>query len=565
MHRRAFLLASAFSLGKLALPNLRSQPATQRRLTTPDAALKLALADLRQLPEPIQLFTRYLWVQDADAETIQALSLTVNLVSRGPVIVRPLPVAGAFLLRIDLPSYYPDEADLSDAVKIWEEFQFDPKFNLLLTADTLKFAAQLGIDLAPHRKAQWIKVTVAPYRASDGQVYTWRWERRDTVELACVAGRHVDPAALAELIDRTRSLAPVVSADYFLVRALRQFQGAGIYKQIFGGLYYQLCGVKKSQQKGVTDEDLFFEQQLGIGNTKAGVTARQIYDRLRSDQRAAVFRSNVTGKPRQIEELPVPVGRDIQGRVFFTHDPKDEDVDLGQHAMLNLLALRDAAREVLYPRPNGLLGAALCNGQGALQDLVPPDVAADRTVPAPYTAQLEPIISCLRCHGPNDGYQPVRNDVAALTKRLDIFNDLSAKNQTQANVVSRLAGLYSGDLERVVMPRARDDQAALVLRASGTWRGQDQARAAAIGFAKISDLFGRYWYEQVDEKRALAELGVEGGSLEKLLLPAAPIDAGAGRPIIPEDPRIGALEAGLSISRVDWSLVYSFAATRIRK
>ncbi len=571
LHRREFLrrAALAAAAGLFADHSQSTPPPARRTLTSPNDALRLALLDLAELPRGLQLFTRYFWFPTGQYEDWQATSLAINLVSRSPNIIKPVPLAGGFLARIDLRWYYEEADDLNEAIKLFEEFQFDPKFNLLFTADTIKFAEQLGIELRDFpARFKDVLVDCPPYTIA-GKTYTQKWVKQPiagAVELVRQVGRHLDRDVVAGLIDRAQTQAPVISFDYFITRALRQFQGkAQLYKVLWRGLYYDLCGIKKSKEKGVSDEDLFFQNQLFMVNAKKGETARQIYDRAKSDQRAAVFISGVTDKPRQIEALPVPVGRDIMGQAFFTHDPTDDDIDISAHAVMNLAKMRDSGREVLYPRPNGLLGALLVTGEGALADVVPQEIANDRTTPAPATTALEPIKGCLSCHGPFSGYQPVKNDVLPLAKRLDIFNDLAVRNKTQPQVIARLFGQYGGKLEFIIMPQVRSDQNRLAARATDLWKGKNQAHAAVHGFARITEIINDYWYGKVNEQRAVRELGFESGTLEELLLPAAVIDAGAGQPVRSEDARIGQLQVGQRITRHDWSLAYGFAAARLRR
>lgn len=529
-------------------------------------ALAQAAADLRTLPREEQIYTRYVWITDADFESVQAVALTINYVSRGTVLVRPLPFANNSMVRINLRAYAPREADLKDMVSVWEQFQFDPKFNLLLTADTIKFATQQGFKV-PEQKAKTKEVEkkVEPY-VKDGQMYNTKWVKETVaeVELVRVVSEHLDKTLVATLVDGTQSQAPIVSHPYFVTRALSQIQGKGIAKTIYGGLYYQLSGIKTGAKKG-TDEDVLLES-LGIGNVEAGITAATVFEKLRSDQRVAIFKSSVTSKPRRIDLLRTLAGRDGQGIVSITHDLKDEDIDIGTHPIMNLLNFKDAARELIAEKPNGLHLFALLDGNGKLQDEAPPDVVADSTIPTPNGTRLQPAISCIRCHGPDSGLKKTTNDVKKLLNGyLDVFGDRSGKNIP--DTVDRIAGLYAGDLEVKVLPRARDDYNGAILRASGPWKkSKGQTDIAKLSAEKIATVYKSYVYDTIDAKAALAELGVKydgkdpSGEFKRLLPPVAIVDG-----IVPEDPRIAALMAGLAINRTDWDLTYSFVATRIHR
>src|SRR5262249_49822126 len=80
----------------------------------------------------------------------------------------------------------------------------------------------------------------------------------------------VDPVAWAELRRWTCSAAPLVDHRYFKARALTSIPERGAYKDIWGGLYYRLRGIRTAKEagvKGATDLDVFF-QDLGVGNVQ---------------------------------------------------------------------------------------------------------------------------------------------------------------------------------------------------------------------------------------------------------------------------------------------------------
>lgn len=525
-------------------------------------ALLLASKDVVEIPALERQYMRYVWVTPDEPdfrEAAQAVSHALNSVSSMPVIVRPAPLGKdrLLVLRVDLRAY--SGKRINEMVEVWESFKFDPRLNLLLTKDTLKFATNPP-EFPKVRK----KVKVPPYRAVDGNVYEYKYvEEESKDDVVRVVGEHLDPKLVSELVDATRSQAPVVSHGYLVTRALTTIKDKGLFKTLYGGLYYELSGVKRGFEKG-TDEDNLLEK-LGIGNVTEGVTAEKLFDRLRSDQRVAVFKSRITGKPRRIDFLKTLASRDAQSLYITTHDLKTQSVDIGQHPIMNLLKFKDDAREAIWEIPNGLLGYAIFDGEGALQDEVPPDVAADTTIPAPYGTRLQPAISCIRCHKTTRGWQPVQNDVKRLLgKFLDVFDDRNQRYRDDA--VVRIAGLYAGDPEFKLLPRGRDDYSSSVLRATGPWeKSKDQTDVAERVSDKLRDIYARYNYEPIDASRALFDLGLgevdqkdAPDKLREVLPPLSIFSEG----VIKEDPRIGALMAGLSINRVDWDLVYTFAAAR---
>lgn len=533
--------------------------------------LSLAIADCQQFSVSDRQFLRYLWVSDSDPESAKALSLAVNILSRGSLIRRPVPVGYGklLILRIDTRHYAPKAKDL-DWLTTWEKLQFDPRFNVLLTKGTAKFGALLFPDWHGTReiveeRIEKVKDLWPGGPDDNGEVFpkgtpyflekVVKTKRKVTFGIKDIQDvvRVPQPLLadkLAELQSLTGSQAGLVSDRYFLFRSLSTVEDTGVFKDIWGGLYYQFAGIKTGSKKG-TDEDVLFEK-LGVGNVADGVTAAKIFEALRSDQRAAMLRSKVTGSPRRIDFFRTLAGRldTTQSLIAVTHDLRTRDIDIDQHPIANLLQFKDAARETIFEMPNGLHGYALFDGNGKRQDEAPPDVAVDHSIPAPHVRRLQGAISCISCHEAQgaDGWIPFTNDVKTLTKKLDIFGDLSKGSNDIADTLDRLAGLYQGNPERALV-KARDDYAAAVLRATGPWKGSiSQTDVVKLSGEKIIKMYRQYVYDLVDKDRAVLELG--GNFTQKRGI---------------EDPRIGPLLAGLSISRFDFDLVYGFLYGRVHK
>lgn len=555
--------------------------------------------------------------------------MACNYISRSTVKYRPDPIFNGRLIRIDLRKLAPIDSDLKEVILVWDQLQFDPTFNILVTQDTIKLLTNQDIvpkvkvstkkpiykttttslDPAPKRilvdvpayydedtrkwySKKWIDNPNSPSIDSDSK-NTQKSTKKSTekqlvgyetqeieiplskvhydkdILVVRVNGQHFNQKAYNDLQTATYSPAPIVSYDYFLTRSLSTIKGVGIFKIIFGGLYYDFIGIRKVKKDDkFTDEDLLFEA-LGIGDTKHGITAAIIFDKLRSDQRVAVFRSKVTGKPRRVDIIRTLVGRDSTSIVTVTHDPGDQDIDIGQHPILNLVEFKDKAREVIFEKSNGLHGFVLFNGQGVLQDEVPPDVAHDHTIPPPFTQRLQPAISCIRCHGTDgsDGLKPLKNDVKILLSGyLDVFGDTDDPHKSIPDTLDRLAGWYAGDPTKI-LTRARDDYAESILKISGPWsKSIDQTDVAKLSADKLSEIWYDYNYRSINATRALKDLGFTAENNTdallylKLLLP--PVSKEAQNGVIPEDPRIAALLMNLEINRVDFALTYSFMALR---
>lgn len=559
---------------------------------------------------------RYVWVtgwfgDGQVAEDGKALSFTINTISRASIIIRPPPLGKdkLLLMRIDLRNYFPREKDLEQALQFWDDLEFDPAFSLLITRGTLaaalvqfpglegkavkvkggkrkeptakpepmkdpaKTPEELAAKLAkaPKDKAKAVRADVA---LKDVKV--------EDIDLIKFAAPHLHQLAFAELQELLATPAPIVTDGYFTFRVLNTIKDKGIFEVIYGGRYYEFAGVPQNSKVG-SDEDNLFEQ-LGIGNVAGGVNAAQVFDKIRSDQRTAIFRSDVTGSPRMVEVLPTLVGRDGTAFISISHDLKTDDIDNDVHPIFNLIAFKDFARELIWRRANGLHGyAAVAAATGNLADEVPFNVAIDRTIPAPHVARLQAAISCIACHqakGGSDGWIKVGNDVKALvnpkTGRLDIFGDIDKGelNKPIADTLDRLAGLYAGDLERAFQ-LGRDDYAASALRATGPMARANagQTDIVKVATTRVVDVSRGYYFDLVDARQALKECGIEATKEEaapllRLLLGPdlrAAVDVPLVQVIVPEDVRSAALQAGLSIIRTDWDLTRSFVQERLQQ
>lgn len=560
-------------------------------LPSDNDSLALALIDVLHINFEDRYYTRYVWVTDDELEAMQASSLVLNYGSRSALIMRPFPIRREekrlLLLRVDLRHLARTDQDIKDMIVLWEKLRFEPKFNLLLTEDTLKFTT--GIDLPKVKKEvtkkKWEKKTVAPFVHTDGQTYNYYWVEKEYTEIVesseisggvlRVIAPHIDQSLLIPLIEATGSQIPVVTHSYFISRVLRQIQGkVPLYTTLYGGLYYEFAGIKKGFKKG-TDEDNLLEK-FGIGNVEAGVSAEKYFDGGGSDARIAKYFSEVTGRPRRVDMLRSNQGHITENMslLSITQDPDRDTIDIADHPMLNLVKVRVKGKELIAEKRNGLHLFAAFNGDGVLQDQVPDTIASDHTVPAPHQTVLEPAISCIRCHLKEGGWRILVSDVNKRSKPgLDVFDDISDLKKSTFEVLQRLAEQYHGDPELVLMPTSRNTYARSIMRATGPWGKpedkKDQTEIVRYSGEKISAIYSRYVYDRVDAKRALLELGMEWDPKEKAtdvltrLLPPV----GAEIPhlnFVREDSRISDLKDGIAITRVDWDLIYAFVAVRVQ-
>jgi len=530
----------------------------------PRDAVAYALADCQSLPADSRPFQRYIWIPDGDRKKAAALNFAVNTaVSRATTIVTPVPVANGKLMRYDLRALAPRESQYAALHANWEKLAFEPYFHLTKSATDALPSNAITIasrDDDPVGSVRFKVGDVIWYRSPTHTFFILennRWVQRSrptTVQLVAAPAAHTNLTSAVLLQGLTQSGAALVRYDFFMTRVL---------SSIDGGLYYDFSGINgtiAAARKGgstKTDQQIILEA-LGANE--------QIISSLRSDQRAAMFRSNVTGKPRQIEVFQ---GQGVRpgsgtGLVTMTHDVFDNDVDPARDPIRNLLNFQDRARELIAERggtfgANGMHLFALFDSTGKLQAEAPPNVVVDHTIPRPHTGRLQAAISCIRCHGPQEGFQPFNNEVQTmLAGYLNIFGDVSSRD-TVPDQLDRLAGLYSGDLSKPIR-RGRDDYTDAIYRATG---GMQVPEASLL----VANIYQAYVYDTVDAQKACLELGYVVPAAQAVyylnqILPPLNRDVLG---ISPEDPIIGALKAGLSVNRYQWEQVYPDAAFRAMK
>lgn len=502
------LLTTSLLCAQLAMapPPAAAQPATPQ---TPALAVQMALADLATLPEIARPSQIYFWNPTRSPDVATALIFALNAaVSRSNVNVVPVVVGDGSLLRADLLLLAPKDADQFALSAVLADLSnVEPYFHVV----------------------KQVAVEVAPYKHTDGKVY-----KRKVINQSLIAP-HVGVEAGLLLEETTASPHPIFDARWFITKALTTLDG---------GVYYRLIGLTPETTQ---------EQYL----LSRGASERQVKG-LESDERAALFRSKVTGKQRRIDMfrsagVRVSAGT---GLVAVTHDVFDGDTQAERDPFRNLLEFVDRGREIILERPNVWPEFTLWDANGRLVDSAPDKLAVDHLVPAPHTKRLQSGISCLRCHGPDDGWQPFENEVGAMLSRdLDAFDDLSSLVSIP-DTLRRLAGLYSGDLAEALR-LGRNAYSQVVWKATG--------RTVPDASNAVSTVYASYVYDQVTAVSALRELGVivtdevsAPQRLTEVLGQLPPAEDG----ISPEDPILAALKLGIAVNRDRWELVYADAMTR---
>jgi hypothetical protein len=420
-------------------------------------------------------------------------------------------LAGGRLARLDLRKIAPQVADFKRVTETYEKMVDEPHFHT--------------------RNVREIKVEVPPYKASDGKVYNFR------VVKQAGFGLHAGPEDIGKLATLTQSQVPIIRYDEFIFRTLSTLNG---------GLYLEFADIPDSL-------DGFLKQ--------AGGSLEQVLKQ-RSDARTATPRSKVSGKPR---EGMFFYGTNVNPKkgiplITLTFDNFDEDNDPERNVFQNLLNFKSRAIEAIVVKPNGMLKYGLFNAENKkLQKSVPDNVAKDHEIPRVCgTARLEGAISCIRCHGPHDGFQPFPNVIQEMIAAGgEIFDDESSEFSPE-ETLDILAGRYAGDMEEPLR-LVRNAHAFTTFSLTG----MDVATVSA----EIANVYEAYVYDTVTPHTACAELGYvlddadSAVSVLRQILPPLPPNAFGKRT---EDPLILVLKSGNGITRKDWNRIFADAMLRVK-
>jgi hypothetical protein len=560
-------------------------PPRMMRVSTPQDAHNWAWQDVQTIDPVVARFTRYIRVSDGKPESAKLVALTLNYISRARIPRRPVAVAKGQLVRVDLRQLvdFGEEADLAEMGSLWEDFRFDPYFNTIITRGSIESALRLGLRPGVVEVGRTkLLINTDAYTDVDGVERTQRW-----VSAVSLPGVHMDQKVYQSLQQATGSRAPVVDDRYFTFRALSTIKNAkegdsvkaakigGVFSEVLGGRYYEFANLTR-KGKGTALARLF--ESLGVGDVNKDLTAETLYARAKSEQRVAMFRSRVTEKPRLIAFFPTLAARfgDGQAWIIVTFDIADEDVDVDEHAIMNLLNFKKfKALEVIWRMPNNLHGFALFDAAGDLQDFAPPNVVKDSQIPGAHTNLLSGAISCIRCHGydGSDGLKPAPNDVQAFRRKYkgapDIFGDLSEKRDPFATALDKAAGLFAGAIDGG-LATGRRDYSKGILAITGPYK--EDAAEAQVNIGKVTangykSMWNAWRYTPVTPRAALLDAGYDVGpkdAVELLRELLKPPDGGGAVRI--EDARTAGLVLDIEggITPNDFLFQYSFMAARIK-
>lgn len=571
-----------------------------KRLSVPLDAVKLALLDVANFTDDAAFF-RYVWVPGNEKDHCDAVDFSVNVaMSRASTLVKGVRIGENRLIRYDLRVLAPDEEDIKEIGELWEKFAEDESY-FLVNSET----DQLGFDETkiviivkegseivntkdtlerPKVDSEW--KWLDDFKDDNGEWYVieYNGEKAYVAKSFCkletrktkkaggeekkqvrVLGPHLGKEAPI-LIEATLSQVPIVRHDYFIRKILSTVEG---------GLYYEFRGIVASPNDNQTDLEFLLLDKFKV----------KIEDFVNSnnDQKVAMMRSKVTGKPRAT--LFIAGARRVtanQGLIVLTLDLDEDEAVEFNDPFLDILNHKYQGIELFAELGNGMTLYALYtgdlngngkfekdNGEGVLVREVPPQIATDHKVPAPHSNRLQPAISCMRCHNQivdgkqQEGWIDHPNDVIKLVGAgLDIFGQRNDK-QPKFETINRKAGLYTGDFDKVFR-RARDDYAEAILRLNGN-PGTEEQSTVTLAVDQIVQIYHAYWFDLVTPKKACEELGFGVETDEQAvqwlneILPVLPSDELG---IHPEDVRLGALKAGLSINRFQWDAVFADASNR---
>lgn len=486
---------------KQAVPAV-AKPKELPPLLTPRMAVELAHDDAA----PIGLFDGahqfYVYAVEPSDLVWDAVAYAVNTaLSHSVNLYRPVRVADGKLLRIDKRELCPNPKDRARLDHLLE--------NVLAFAEPFTHRSDL------HRDAKGIisvKVKVPPYKANDGRVYRYKLEAiRKEEQFAAHVG--IDKMlGLYSLLGETNL--PIVRADW-LVCMILSTQKVGRSD----GIYYEALGWQagKTTQDDVlrelgAGEDQIEEQRLTLVQ-QIVKARREIFD---GTSRACIFRSGVASAgERRVDAF---TGTKIRpaagvGIIFLTHDLDRKTVDPAQSPIQNMVLFADDGREGLGLRTNGMQAGWASDGKGLLVESVPEGIAHDSTIPHPSPQTLEPIISCLACHGVADGYLPYNNDLLALSReriptddptkfdQVNVFDDdaLVLAGFSLEETLEILRGLFGHDPDSAIL-LAQQQHGRACFELTGRKTGEVTG--------EIVRMRNYYVFGMVTTDQALTEIGV---------------------------------------------------------
>jgi hypothetical protein len=273
--------------------------------------------------------------------------------------------------------------------------------------------------------------------------------------------------------------------------------------------------------------------------------------------------SDITGKVRVWELFHGQANKPSNGSplVSITNDVKDGALDPNKNGYLSLLNDSFDAKELIVTLQSGQQEFTLWDGKDLLLAEADPRVAADRLVPSPFGPRLECGISCIRCHGKQQGLQPIHNDVLKMVGGTGrILTDLSKPDKQFDNL--RLIQSRYGARQHDVDTAIDNGRESLNRRYDALVDAKD-AKAAKVAYAAAAEVYDAYKYTYVTPATACRELGIAPGDDPAATLRSAmPAPNAIGAVAEGSAGTLARLEAGIPITRGDFESVYADLATK---
>lgn len=435
--------------------------------TSPARAASTAARDLQGRPAADRKHQRYLSAYHIESKEQQlawgkALAFWCNSLSKEAELVAPALVAPG-LWRVDLRDY-------GMKASVWDRLE-DPYFT------------------ATVKTKKWVREW-HPAGTLNGVSYqAGYYSTHKTVTQRALAP-WLGPRDAVYLAEKTRSVAAIVRADWFLVQTAQQADRNGTG-------YYDFLGARDRRQ---------FQALVGLD--------QKLSEKLQKETRAVVSKSGVALHNRQVVRYAT-----VAGAYWTTLDVNNQTGK--RNALKNLDGdYQHDAEEIIAALPNGLHAFFLSNAAGVRQDSAPDNIASDHTAPG-NDRRVHPGHSCIRCH--SSGFQKID----CWARR--VYKGPVALASPDYEKAKRLRRLYLSDLDGLI----RKDNAAYaeaVWKVSGL-KPELMARA-------YSRLHAAYAEADVTLDDAAREAGVKRGELlASLKANAAALDpALAGLLALPAEP-----------------------------
>lgn len=419
------------------------QPATFHLGQTDVAAASTARDYIAQHKTPFSV--RVLWLQNTSARLVAGAryvpNATISRTDRGVTLpefddghfvavdllqmsrnfAEFVELAGLFEAFADLDFYGHERNQLVEALVVASPCTLEAGGKVLCSVPA-GFQVNAGDGNSP-----WVAMSFAGHSG---------YVRRSQLKLVKIAPFAAHLAAeMLEIQALTGSRAAFLRADDFVRLA---------YSQVDEGQYYALLGIDGLDLKGVMAKygaPVAELDQFNPFNWGAIETSRV------ANERAYVLAPAINAAPGR--------SRNFFGLTFDFRNDNRADDPLGNlfffvnSSSAGIFDQRFDAGEGIFILPNGFPVGILYNGQGALQDVAPQEIATDpldRTV----HHQLQAGISCHRCHDTwwKDAGNSIRWRINNGLDRGGIYgiNDPRFAGQTQEQVFGKLVGAYGATI-----------------------------------------------------------------------------------------------------------------------